>query len=137
MVAPLVVQADDSSSYALICTSAGLVKVDTESGSLYKANGSLDNAKGSLYNAKGSFPINASSNLSLDASTVDFNTYDASQAHCVYCNLAEQPAFQATNLAQHSIPNSKIKLFYQRFVEPISSKSLLRYVQLRAPPVYI
>jgi len=109
MVAPLVVQADDSSNYALICTSAGLIEVNIDS-----------------YSAVDADPL-----------TADNTDYDTSQAHCVYCNLAEQPAFQATNLAQHSTPNSKINLFYQRFVEPISSKSLLRYVQLRAPPVYI
>lgn len=106
MIAPLVVQADDSSAYTLICTSAGLVKVDIES---YSPADNSDSSDG----------------------------FDRSSNHCVYCQLTDQPAFQAINLARHSTPPSNISLFNQRLEKSFSSKSLLRYVQLRAPPVYL
>lgn len=123
MVAPLVVQADDSSAYTLICTSAGLTKVSLEDFS--PINDELSNATKS----------NVTNSLTEKLTSTD--PLDSSIEHCVYCNLTDKPIYQSSAHLNYLSIEPEISVYYQTDTKRILSKSVLQYVQLRAPPLYI
>lgn len=118
MVAPLVVQADDPSAYTLICTSAGLTKTSLEDFS------PISNELSNVTN-------------SLTEKLTSTDPLDSSIEHCVYCNLTDKPIYQSSAHLNYLSIEPEISVYYQTDTKRILSKSVLQYVQLRAPPLYI
>jgi len=116
MAIPLLAQANSNSSYILMCTSAGLTKVKVANVS--DINGLINNA------------IVADRDINTE-------TLDGSLEHCVYCNLIDKPVFYPALQTTHLINKNTNSVTYQLDKKQFLPKSLLRYVQLRAPPFHI
>lgn len=121
MVTPLVVQAEDSTAYVLLCTSSGLSKLK------------LSDIPDSDSFALTSTIINETE---LTASE-SINTVDATLEHCVYCNLTDKPIYHSSANSKTPLKNLEFNVYYQLDTKRFISKSVLQYVQLRAPPTYI